>query len=74
MVSGRNGNALTTFGSAMHFNLEDNVVPVLTTKKVAIKTCIKELLWFISGETNNKVLKNQNVHIWDGKWFKRFFR
>ena len=72
MVSGRNGNALTTFGSAMHFNLEDNVVPVLTTKKVAIKTCIKELLWFISGETNNKVLKNQDVHIWDGNGSRDF--
>ena len=72
MVEGRNGNALTTFGSAMHFSLENNIIPVLTTKKVAIKTCIKELLWFISGETNNKVLKNQNVHIWDGNGSRDF--
>ena len=72
MVTGRNGNALTTFGSAMHFSLENNIIPVLTTKKVAIKTCIKELLWFISGETNNKVLKNQNVHIWDGNGSREF--
>ena len=72
MVKGRNGNALTVFGAAMHFNLLDNIVPVLTTKKVAIKTCIKELLWFISGETNNKVLKNQNVHIWDGNGSRDF--
>jgi len=72
MIEGRNGNALTVFGAAMHFNLKDNIVPVLTTKKVAIKTCIKELLWFISGETNNKVLKNQNVHIWDGNGSREF--
>ena len=72
MVSGRNGNALTTFGSAMHFNLENNIVPVLTTKKVAIKTCIKELLWFISGKTSNKILKSQNVHIWDGNGSRDF--
>ena len=72
MIEGRNGNALTVFGAAMHFNLKDNILPVLTTKKVAIKTCIKELLWFISGETNNKVLKNQNVHIWDGNGSREF--
>lgn len=72
MVSGRNGNALTTFGAAMHFNLENNIVPVLTTKKIAIKTCIKELLWFISGKTSNKILKSQNVHIWDGNGSRDF--
>lgn len=72
MVNSRNGNTLTTFGSAMHFTLENNTVPILTTKKVAIKTCIKELLWFISGETNNKVLKNQKVHIWDGNGSREF--
>ena len=72
MVNGRNGNALTTFGSAMHFSLENDSVPILTTKKVAIKTCIKELLWFISGETNNRVLKNQKVHIWDGNGSREF--
>tara|TARA_A100001011_G_C14294719_1_gene837922 strand:- start:1643 stop:2557 length:915 start_codon:yes stop_codon:yes gene_type:complete len=72
MVNGRNGNALTTFGSAMHFSLENNIVPVLTTKKVAIKTCIKELLWFISGNTNNRILKNQNVNIWNGNGSREF--
>jgi len=72
MVEGRNGNALTVFGAAMHFNLTDNVVPVLTTKKVAIKTCIKELLWFISGKTSNNILKSQNVHIWDGNGSRDF--
>ena len=72
MVEGRNGKALTIFGAAMHFNLENNIVPVLTTKKVAIKTCIKELLWFISGKTDNKILKEQNVHIWDGNGSREF--
>jgi thymidylate synthase len=72
MVNGRNGNALTTFGSAMHFSLENNIVPILTTKKVAIQTCIKELLWFISGNTNNKTLKNQNVNIWNKNGSREF--
>ena len=39
MVEGRKGKALTIFGSAMHFNLNNNLIPILTTKKVAWKTC-----------------------------------
>ena len=57
MVNGRNGNALTVFGCAMHFNLENNTIPILTTKKVAWKTCAKELFWFINGSTNNELLR-----------------
>ena len=37
----------------------------MTTKKLAWKTCLKELLWFISGDTSNETLLNQNVTIWD---------
>lgn len=65
MINSRNGNALTVFGAAMHFSLENNSVPILTTKQVSFKTCIKELLWFISGKTNNKILKAEKVHVWD---------
>ncbi len=63
---GRNGWTKCVFGSAMHFSLADNVLPLLTTKKLAWKTCLKELLWFIRGQTNNQLLQDQNVHIWDG--------
>ena len=62
---GRNGKTLAVFGSAMHFSLDGNIVPFLTTKKLAWKTCLKELLWFIKGDTSNERLKEQNVHIWD---------
>ena len=65
MEVGRNGTTLCNIGNAMYFNLENGKIPILTTKKVAIKTCLKELLWFIQGNTDNKVLKDQNVHIWD---------
>lgn len=71
-LNGRNGNVYTIIGCPMHFTLENNVVPVLTTKKVAIKTCIKELIWFIKGETNNEILNSQNVHIWDGNSSRQF--
>lgn len=63
-IQGRNGLTKTIFGTCMRFPLE-NQFPLLTTKKMAWKTCLKELLWFINGETNNKKLKEQNVHIWD---------
>lgn len=69
---GRNGNTKAVFGSAMHFSLEENNVPFLTSKKLAWKTCLKELLWFISGNTSNKTLKEQNVHIWDANGSRDF--
>ena len=69
---GRNGKTLAVFGSAMHFSLENNKIPLLTTKKLAIKTCLKELLWFIQGDTNNKNLKNEKVHIWDANSSRSF--
>jgi thymidylate synthase len=65
LIEGRNGNTLAVFGSAMHFSLENNVIPLLTTKKLAWKTCLKELLWFIRGSTNNEELQKQNVKIWN---------
>lgn len=72
MEEGRNGKAKTVFGAAMHFNLSDNTIPVLTTKKVAFKTCLKELLWFINGHTDNKLLKEQNVKIWNANASRAF--
>lgn len=62
---GRNGKTLAIFGSAMHFSLENQTIPLLTTKKLAWKTCLRELLWFIKGDTSNKNLRDQNVNIWN---------
>ena len=50
MEEGRNGFTKSVFGAAMHFSLSDNKIPLLTTKRVAWKTCLKELLWFMKGE------------------------
>jgi thymidylate synthase len=71
-IEGRNGNTRMIFGTQMRFNLCDNIIPFLTTKKLAWKTCLKELLWFISGSTNNTILKNNKVHIWDANGSKEF--
>jgi thymidylate synthase len=69
---GRNGKTKSIFGSSMRFSLKEGQIPILTTKKTAWKTCLKELLWFIRGETDNKILKEQNVHIWDANASREF--
>jgi thymidylate synthase len=69
---GRNGKTLSIYGSAMRFSLENSSIPLITTKKVAWKTCLRELLWFIKGSTNNKLLKEQNVHIWNANGSRKF--
>jgi thymidylate synthase len=69
---GRNGKTKSIFGKSMRFSLKNNKIPILTTKKTAWKTCLKELLWFISGETDNKILKQQGVHIWDANASREF--
>lgn len=52
------------FGAQMRFSLEDDAVPLLTTKKVAWKTAARELLWFLTGVTNIRALVKEGVHIW----------
>jgi len=69
---GRNGKTKSIFGESMRFSLKNGKIPILTTKKVAWKTCLKELLWFIHGKTDNKLLQEQNVHIWDSNVSKEF--
>lgn len=69
---GRNGKTKSIFGNSMRFSLKDNKIPILTTKKTAWKTCLKELLWFIRGETDNRLLKQQGVHIWDANSSREF--
>ena len=56
----------------MRFSLENDRVPILTTKYVAWKVIAKELLWFMQGHTDAKLLTNTGVHIWDGNSSREF--
>lgn len=62
---------LSIFGHQMRFDLSKGF-PLLTTKKVPIKSILHELIWFVRGDTNLKYLADNNVHIWDEWPFKAY--
>ena len=54
----------SVFGANMRFDLSGDAIPLLTTKRVYWKAAAREMLWFLSGETNIRPLVEQGVHIW----------
>lgn len=60
----RNSKVLSLFGEKMVFDLREGF-PLLTSKKMGWKTILRELLWFISGSTDNKKLNEKKVYIWN---------
>lgn len=61
---------LSTFGEKMIFSLEDNTIPLITTRKLNWKSIVNELLWFISGSTDSKKLSEKGTKIWDANGSK----
>ena len=68
---GRNAITKSLFAQHLKFDLRDGF-PLLTTKKVPFKSIVEELLMFLRGQTNTQVLRDKNIHIWDGNTNKQF--
>ena len=62
---------LSVFGRQIRHKMSEGF-PVITTKKMAWKTMVTELLWFLRGDTNIKYLVDNNCHIWDGDAYKNY--
>ena len=62
---------LSKFGMQIRHNMKDGF-PLLTTKKIAVKTMMTELKWFLKGDTNIKYLVDNNCNIWNGDAYKNF--
>lgn len=62
------------FGTMLRFDLSAGAVPILTTKRVYWKTAVKEMLWFLTGETNIQPLLKDNVRIWSDWPLDRYRR
>ena len=63
----------STFGWQIRHNMSDGF-PLLTTKKMAFKTMVTELIWFLRGDTNIKFLVDNDCHIWDGDAYKNYLK
>ncbi|CCW61083.1 unnamed protein product [Phytomonas sp. EM1] len=63
---------ISLFGAQMRFSLRNNQLPLLTTKRVFWRGVSEELLWFLRGETNAKLLSDKGVHIWDDNGSRAF--
>jgi thymidylate synthase len=62
------------FGAMLRFDLSDGTAPILTTKRVYWKTAVKEMLWFLTGETRLQSLLRENVRIWTDWPFAKYRR
>ena len=56
----------------MRFSLVNDTLPLLTTKRVFVRGVMEELLWFIKGSTDSKILTEKGVKIWDGNGSRAF--
>lgn len=62
---------ITLFGDQVKFSIKDSF-PLITTKKMFFRGIVEELRWFLGGKTDNKILNEKGVHIWDGNSSRKF--
>jgi len=67
----RNAVTKSIFGERLVFDL-NNQIPILTTKKMFVRGIFEELLWFLKGQTDSKILEDNKVNIWKGNTTKEF--
>lgn len=70
--NGRNGEVKSIFSRNLTFNLEHNKIPLLTTKKMFFRGIVEELLFFIRGQTNSKLLEEKGINIWKANTTRQF--
>ena len=60
------------FGVDLRFSLENNKFPLLTTRKIPLRMVFEELMWFLRGKTDVRILQDKNVHVWDANTTREF--
>lgn len=69
----RNGGTISVFGRQIRHNMK-NGFPLLTTKKMAFKTMVTELLWFLRGDTSIEYLLENDCNIWTGDAYQAYLK
>lgn len=70
----RNAKTYSLFSKYMTFDLKNNSFPLLTTKKMFLRGIFEELIFFLNGSTNTKILEEKNVNIWKGNTSTEFLQ
>lgn len=63
---------LSLFGQHLEFSLENNTLPICTTRRSPLNMIFEELMWFIRGETDARILQKKNIKIWNGNTTREF--
>ncbi len=67
-----NTGTLSLFGETIKYDVRNNIIPLLTTKRMFFRGIVEELLFFISGKTDSKILEQKGVNIWKGNTSRKF--
>lgn len=63
---------VSVFSRELRFNLKTGQIPMMTTRPVSLKIVFEELMWILRGQTNNKILNDKNIHIWNDNTSREF--